>query len=373
MLDGERLWDCYSGSTYVVPPSRCLGAVPGRPRPTEGVVISRRVSTPPSDPARPRPPVTAGSQASFGETFAVGEFRALWLAQVLSVAGDQLARVALTLLVFDQTGSSLLAAVTYATSLIPLALGGLTLSGLADRFPRREVMICCDLGRAALVAMMTLSGVPIAALIGLFFLATLISAPFASARAALCREVLAGDRYVAGIAITITTYQFAQVLGFAVGGAVVAFFGVRTSLLLDVASFVISAAIIRVWVRARPPARAGPHPGPAVQAGRLKDAVSKIEPALAREADPAFVAYDGPALPSWLSPQKENAPGRAEREIAEWTEAIRLDPDDAEAFRCRAEARREAGDFAPAVADCTTPDLRKIVPAVVCSPWTSSA
>jgi hypothetical protein len=37
----------------------------------------------------------------------VGEFRSLWLAQVLSVAGDQLARVALTLPVFDRTGSSL--------------------------------------------------------------------------------------------------------------------------------------------------------------------------------------------------------------------------------------------------------------------------
>ena len=36
----------------------------------------------------------------------MGEFRALWLAQILSVAGDQLARVALTLLVFDRTGSS---------------------------------------------------------------------------------------------------------------------------------------------------------------------------------------------------------------------------------------------------------------------------
>jgi MFS family permease len=199
----------------------------------------------------------------------VGEFRALWLAQILSVAGDQLARVALTLLVFDRTGSSLLAAVTYAAGLIPLALGGVTLSGLADRLPRREVMICCDLGCAALVASMALPSVPNAALIGLLFLLTLISAPFASARAALYRDILAGDRYVAGIAITLIAVQFAQVLGFAVSGAVVAFFGVRTSLLADAVTFIISAAIIRIWVRARPPARAGPHPGVGVRPGRF--------------------------------------------------------------------------------------------------------
>ena len=90
----------------------------------------------------------------------MGEFRALWLAQVLSVAGDQLARVALTLLVYDRTGSSLLAAVTFAASIVPTFVGGITLSGLADRWPRRRVMIACDLSRALLVAIMALPGYP---------------------------------------------------------------------------------------------------------------------------------------------------------------------------------------------------------------------
>lgn len=50
----------------------------------------------------PGPAGAAVSRATFGEVFAVAEFRALWVAQVLSIAGDQLARVALTLLVFGQ-------------------------------------------------------------------------------------------------------------------------------------------------------------------------------------------------------------------------------------------------------------------------------
>ena len=41
----------------------------------------------------------SGAGATFRDVFAVGEFRALWTAQVLSIVGDQLARVALTLLV----------------------------------------------------------------------------------------------------------------------------------------------------------------------------------------------------------------------------------------------------------------------------------
>jgi MFS family permease len=199
----------------------------------------------------PEPP-----KATFGAVFAIGEFRALWIAQVLSVAGDQLARVALTLLVFDRTHSALLAAVTFAASVVPAFFGGIALAGLADRFPRRRVMIACDLIRVALVAVMTVSGMPIAVLVVLLFLVTLVGAPFLSARAALYPDILTGDLYVLGTAVTLTTLQFAQVLGFAAGGAVVGFFGVRASLLVDAATFALSALIIRLWVRRWPAARA---------------------------------------------------------------------------------------------------------------------
>jgi predicted MFS family arabinose efflux permease len=204
-------------------------------------------------------------KATFGAVFAIAEFRALWLAQVLSVAGDQLARVALTLLVFDRTHSALLAAVTFAASVVPAFVGGIALAGLADRLPRRQVMIACDLVRTVLVMVMAISGIPVAVLVALLFLVTMVGAPFLSARAALYPDILAGDLYVLGTAVTLTTMQFAQVLGFAAGGAVVAFFGVRTSLLIDAATFVLSAVITRVWVRHWPAARtvAGDDAGPA--------------------------------------------------------------------------------------------------------------
>jgi hypothetical protein len=75
------------------------------------------------------------ARPGYGAVFGSGEFRVLWLAQLLSVAGDQLARVALTILVYDRTRSPLLAAVAYAASSVPEFVGGLLLSGLADRLP----------------------------------------------------------------------------------------------------------------------------------------------------------------------------------------------------------------------------------------------
>jgi predicted MFS family arabinose efflux permease len=189
--------------------------------------------------------------------FAVGEFRALWTAHALSVAGDQLARVALTVLVFDRTHSPAWTALTYALTFLPDLVGGPLLSGFADRFPRRWVMVAADLVRAALVAVMALPGQSVVALIVLLAIAQLLASPFAAARGAIMPAILPGDRLVVGTGVMSTTYQLALVGGFGGGAAVVATLGIRDALLVDAATFVASAALVCAGVRAHRPPPAG--------------------------------------------------------------------------------------------------------------------
>src|SRR5689334_5924408 len=203
------------------------------------------------------------------DVFAVAEFRALWLAQLLSIIGDQFARVALTVLVFDRTRSALLAAVTFVVSVVPMFIGGVTLAWLADRHPRRAVMIICDLIRCALVLLMAVPGVPLAVMVMLLFVVTLAGAPFNSARAAIYPDVLDGEKYVLGIAISLTTVQFAQVVGFALGGAIAGFLGTRISLVIDAATFAVSGFIVQSRVRPRPVPAARRSERPARVAGVL--------------------------------------------------------------------------------------------------------
>jgi predicted MFS family arabinose efflux permease len=60
--------------------------------------------------------------------------------------------------------------------------------------------------------------------------------------------------------VTLTTSQFAQVLGFAAGGAVAGFLGTRWSLVIDAATFAASALIVRARVQSRPaPASESQH------------------------------------------------------------------------------------------------------------------
>ena len=124
-------------------------------------------------------------RATFRDVFAVREFRALWFSEILSVAGDRLALVALTLLVYDRTGLPLLAAITYAAGYLPWVIGGLFLADVADRHPRRTVMVVCDVVRAVLVAAMALPGVPLLALVALLFATTMFTPPFGSPQAGI--------------------------------------------------------------------------------------------------------------------------------------------------------------------------------------------
>lgn len=154
------------------------------------------------------------ARSSCREVFAIGEFGALWSAQVLSFAGDQFAQVAIAILVYGRTHSPFLTALAYALTYLPPIAGGPLLSGLADLFPRR--------------------------------------------RAALMPDVLPGDKFVLGSAIGNITYQASQILGFVAGAAVVAVLDPHKTLGIDAVTFGLSALILLTGVRSRPaPGRAG--------------------------------------------------------------------------------------------------------------------
>ena len=203
----------------------------------------------------------AARPATYRSLFAEREFRAMWLAQAISLTGDQLARVAITYLVYEQTRSAFVTALIYAITYLPWLIGGPLLSGLADRYPRRGVMVACQLISAALVALMAVPGVPLLLLAALLFLVILVESPFLAARASLLVDVLPDDRYVLASAVNQLTIQGTQVLGFAVGGALVAVTGAPEALLLNAATFLVAAALVRFLVEARPAPGSGEELG----------------------------------------------------------------------------------------------------------------
>jgi len=188
---------------------------------------------------------------SYRRAIAIREFRSLWLASLQSWLGDQLARIAISVLVYERTGSAAITAITFAMSFLPTFIGGVLLSGLADRFPRRTVLVLCDLARAGAVMLMLVPGEPVVVLCVLLCVEAIVSALFSSAEAALIPDVVPHDVYPAALAIHSTTNQLAQFVGFAVGGVLVALLGPITALSVDVATFLVSAFLIWYSVSAR--------------------------------------------------------------------------------------------------------------------------
>ena len=186
------------------------------------------------------------------------EFRALALAGLLSSAGDQLARVALSVLVYERTASALLTGLTYALTFLPAVIGGPLLSGLADRKPRRQLMVATDLMRVLLVAAMAVPDLPLPVLLALLIAVNVLGAPFDAARAALVPDVT-GELYVAALVVDRSLQQASQVLGFAGSGLLLLFVSPSTALLADSGSFLLSALLLKLWVSDRPAAaRADP-------------------------------------------------------------------------------------------------------------------
>jgi predicted MFS family arabinose efflux permease len=206
------------------------------------------------------PAAEPAAEPPFG-VFSVAEFRALWLAYAQSIVGDQLARVALAVLVFDRTRSAAWTAATYSLTYLPALVSGVLLTGLADRLPRRTVMVGADVTRAVLVAVMAMPGLPLPVLACVLVLVELAEAPFGAAQGALLPAIVGDHRYEQGQRIVIVTHQAGQLAGFAAGGVLVAWLGPHLSLAVNALTFLASALLVAIRVRARPAAARPTSPG----------------------------------------------------------------------------------------------------------------
>ncbi|GAA3780677.1 MFS transporter [Micromonospora maritima] len=196
--------------------------------------------------------------ATFRDVFGQSEFRALFAANVLSWIGDYLAKAALAVLVLQETKSVALSAAAFAASYLPWLIGGPLLSALAERHRYRRVMVLCDLIRMALMVLVAMPFMPAWAILVLIFVATLANPPSQAARSALLPHILEGDRLVVGLTASTSAVQAAQVVGY-LAGATIAALNPSTALLINAATFALSALLVRFGLRDRAPALAPAH------------------------------------------------------------------------------------------------------------------
>jgi MFS transporter len=187
-----------------------------------------------------------------GSPFLITEFTALWAAQFLSSASDQLIQIAVAAGVYQQTGSPLAAALAYAVSYAALLTGGPLLAEVAGLAARRSLLITLAAGRAVLAALLATAGLPLAGNCALLVTVLLLGGSFGAARAAELPEVLPAGRLAAGIAASSVSGRAGQALGFLAGGVLLATAGPAAALVTAAGLLLAGAAVTAAWLRVRP-------------------------------------------------------------------------------------------------------------------------
>ena len=188
-----------------------------------------------------------GSGQALASVFANPGLRRLQLAFVGSIVGDWAYAIAVAVYAFDRGGAAavgVLAVVRYLTMAVALPLA----STLADRYPRKRVMLGADLVRATLV--LAAAGViadhgPSLLVYGLAIATALVGTAFRPAQAALLPALARdpGELTAANVASsTIESVGFFA--GPALGGLLLAVANVQTVYVFNAVSFLWSAMFI---------------------------------------------------------------------------------------------------------------------------------
>ena len=171
-------------------------------------------------------------------------FRRLWFALLTSDFGDAIGRIALVILVFQETGSGLAAALVPALSVLPFLGLGQIVTSFVDRWPRRRVLVVADLIRAAAFGLMALPiGTP--GRLALLTVASAVEPPFLAVRRAITPSTLPEHHFGDGIRLLSATTEVALLTGAAAGGLLTAAWGPATVMALNAATFAVSALALQ--------------------------------------------------------------------------------------------------------------------------------
>jgi MFS family permease len=173
-------------------------------------------------------------------------FRRLWIAQLISAAGDWFNSVAVLGLVLQLTNSGLAISLVVLCSTLPAFFLIPVAGPVADRFDRRTLMIVTNVLSAGIALLFLI--VHAASTLWLLYVATIMlvvmAAFFAPASAASIPNIVSKDELFSANALGFASWGVMVMVGSAVGGIVSATFGREAAFVINALSFLVAALII---------------------------------------------------------------------------------------------------------------------------------
>jgi MFS family permease len=169
-------------------------------------------------------------------------FRLLWFGTMISHSGDWMDQIALNWLVYDLTGSALALGIMNAVRMAPILLFTLVGGVVADRWPRRTLLMSTQ-GAAMLLALIL--AVLVSAGVVQFWMILVVAFGRGvmmsfnqPARQSLISDLVPREDLMNAIALNAATNNSTRVIGPAIGGVLIAAIGVAGAFYVNAFSFV---------------------------------------------------------------------------------------------------------------------------------------
>jgi MFS family permease len=187
----------------------------------------------------------ASARVGLRAVFAHPGYQRLWSARTVSQSGDVFATVALSLLVFDLTGSALGVSAVVFAEIVPVLLLAPFAGTLVDRLPRVTVMVAADLWRAALAASLIILGDNVALVYVIAFGLSVGAVLFNPAANSALPTLVRDEELVAANSGIWTAAVLSQIALAPLAGVLYAAIGPGPAFAINAASFVVSAVLLR--------------------------------------------------------------------------------------------------------------------------------
>jgi MFS family permease len=200
-------------------------------------------------------------------SFSIPNFRRYFAGQLVSLSGTWLQTVAETWLVLQLTHSGVAVGVAAALQFAPMLLAGAWGGLIADRLPKRRLLLATQTAMAvpalALFALTVSGAIELWTLYALIFARGAINAIDHPARQAFVVELVGAERLVNAVSLNGALINSARTIGPALAGVLIATVGVAACFAVNALSFAAMIAALRGMDRGalRPSPRAARAPG----------------------------------------------------------------------------------------------------------------
>jgi len=173
-------------------------------------------------------------------------FALLWFGQLISTLGDWVLFVGLPVYIYEQTGSALATGAVFLTQSVTSVLLGSIAGVFVDRLDRKRTMIIADLLRALFLLPLLVVRSPewLWLVYPVAFIEAVIAQFFDPAKDAIIPHLVGEKDLMAANSLNALSGASTILVGPLIGGALMELLGLRSVVLLDAFSFLLSAAAI---------------------------------------------------------------------------------------------------------------------------------